>query len=351
MLPEGSSPAQSLYFSVNAGKRSLTLDLKHEAARPVIERLVERADVLVENFKAGTLDRMGLGYEAVRRLNPSLVYCSISGYGQTGPRSGAPAYDPMIQAVSGMMSVNGYEETGPTKVGFWICDMSTGIAAAFAIVAALYRRTLTGDGERLDVSMLDAAVGLLSPLVSLHLNGGQTPILPGNGVQGATSVSTVYPTRSGHLLVATATQAQFRTVCRIIGRPELADDPRFSVVRTRIANAAAWRQLLVAAFADADAQEWERRLGEAGIPASAVQTIPEMARDPQVAHRGLVAELPPPDGADRPVSIVGAAFTRTGGRAMPASPPPALGQHTEEILTELGFAAREIGALRAAGAV
>lgn len=354
VLPEGGTVEaghSGLYLSVNAGKRSLTLDLKQAQAREVMRRLVARADVLVENFKSGTLDRMGYGYDAMRAINPKLVYCSISGYGQTGPRAGAAAYDPAIQAASGMMSVTGYEETGPTKAGFWVTDMAAGITAAFAIAAALYRCAKTGKGERLDVSMLDTAVGLLSPVVSNYLNAGVTPFLAGNGSQASNAISSVYPTKSGFLQIAPATQGQFVAFCRAIGRADLPEDPRFAERKGRIANAALLREQYVIALAAQDAQEWEQRLSAAGVPAAAVQTIPEMIKDPQIAHRELMRELPAPPGHAKPVTMVGAGFVTAAGRGNAERPPPVLGQHTDAILGELGYAPAEIATLRAAKAV
>ena len=169
--PQSKAAGQSALFSaVNSGKRSLNLDLKNPAARPVLERLIRNSDVLIENYKAGTMESLGLGYPTVREINPNLVYCSISGFGQSGPRAEAAAYDPVIQAGAGIMSVTGYEETGPTKVGFWVCDMSTGLHAAFAVAAALFRRASTGEGEYVDVSMLDTAVSMMSPMLNLALN-------------------------------------------------------------------------------------------------------------------------------------------------------------------------------------
>jgi crotonobetainyl-CoA:carnitine CoA-transferase CaiB-like acyl-CoA transferase len=350
LLPDGGSIEAGhspMFTSVNVGKRSLTLDLKHAEARAVMHRLVERADVLVENFKSGTLDRMGFGYADLCKIKPDLIYCSITGYGQSGPRAGAAAYDPAIQAASGMMSVTGFEETGPTKTGFWVTDMSTGINAAFGIVAALYRRSVSGTGERLDVSMLDTAVGLLAPVVSNYLNAGVTPFLAGNGSQGSTSISSVYPTKRGYLQVAAATQGQFVAFCRTIGRADLPEDPRFATRKDRLVNAAALRECYAAALAGDEAQSWEKRLGVAGVPASAVQTIPEVVADPQIRHRGLIGEVPAPPGHAKAVATIGSGFLRSGGRHANTRPPPALGQHTDAILAELGYDAPAIAALRA----
>ena len=341
----------ALFSAVNSGKRSLTLDLKHPEARPVVERLVANADVVVENFKAGTMERLGLGPDVLMAANPKLIYCAISGYGQSGPRAGAAAYDPVVQAASGMMSVNGYEDTGPTKVGFWVVDMTTGMNAAFAVASALYRRQQTGQGERIDVAMLDTAVSLMSPLIGLFLNYGVEPGFTGNGVPGSGGSSTVYPTKDGHITVAAATDQQFAAMTTEIGRPDMASDPRFSSREARLENAETYRAAIIEAMSADTAERWEARLAAVGVPAGRNQRIPELPNDAQLRHREVFAELPPAPGLSAPFQAVNVGFKlQTNGPSIDRSP-PAVGEHSEEVLAEFGYTTDEIRGLRETGLV
>ena len=280
----------AMFTAVNAGKRSVTLDLKHPGARDVIARLVKDADVVVQNFKAGKMDSLGFGYETIRAMNPNIVYCSISGYGQTGPRSSSPAYDPIVQAVSGMVSVNGFPENGPTVVGFWIADFTTGMNAAFAITAALLRRAATGLGEYVDVSMLDTAISLMSPMIGLHLNYGSTIPQTGNGTPSEGGASMLYPTQEGHIIVVAVTDYQFRAMVNELGRPEMADNPEFDTrVKRNLSDN--FRAELMDAFGADTATSWERRLNQVGVPAGKVQTVSELAKDPQLHHREMLQTI------------------------------------------------------------
>jgi len=254
--PESAAAGMSaLTSSVNSGKRSLSLDLKHEASREIIDSLVEQADVLVENFKAGAMEKLGFGQERLRAINPRLVYCSISGFGQSGPRSHAAAYDPVIQAAAGIMSVTGYPETGPMKVGFWMCDMTTGMNAAFAIASSLFRRAHTGQGDYVDVSMLDTAVSLMSPMVGLPLNYDVDPPMTGNGAPGSGGPSSVFVTADGTLTVATVTPAQFVAMAHEVGRGDLAEDDRFTTSQARAEHATEYRRLITEALANDTAKK------------------------------------------------------------------------------------------------
>ena len=341
----------ALFSAVNSGKRSLTLDLKHPEARPVVERLVANADVVVENFKAGTMERLGLGPDVLMAANPKLIYCAISGYGQSGPRAGAAAYDPVVQAASGMMSVNGYDDTGPTKVGFWVVDMTTGMNGAFAVASALYRRQQTGQGERIDVAMLDTAVSLMSPLIGLFLNYGVEPGFTGNGVPGSGGSSTVYPTKDGHITVAAATDQQFAAMTTEIGRPDMASDPRFSSREARLENAETYRAAIIEAMSADTAERWEARLAAVGVPAGRNQRIPELPNDAQLRHREVFAELPPAPGLGAPFQAVNVGFKlQTNGPSIDRSP-PAVGEHSEEILAQFGYTPDEIRGLRETGLV
>ena len=350
--PESAAAGMSaLASAVNSGKRSLSLDLKHEASRAIVDRLVERADVLVENFKAGAMEKLGFGQERLRALNPRLVYCSISGFGQSGPRSHAAAYDPVIQAASGIMSVTGYPETGPTKVGFWMCDMTTGMNAAFAIASGLFRRTQTGQGDYVDVSMLDTAVSLMSPMAGLPLNYDVDPQISGNGAPGTGGPSSVFSTADGTMTVAAVTPTQFAAMVHEIGRGDLAEDERFATSEARIIHAAEYLRLMTEAFANDTAENWERRLNAAGVPASKNKNVRELRDDAQLTHREMFQPLPPPPGITGTFHAVNLGFKL--GRDGPgvAVPPPTVGQHNDDILGELGFGEDAIAGFRTSGAI
>ena len=341
----GCSP---LFLAVNTGKRSLTLDLKHRRAGAVVRRLAASADVLVENFKAGTMDRLGFGYGAMSAVNPKLIYCSISGYGQTGPRSPAAAYDAAIQAASGMMSVTGTPDSGPIKTGYWTIDMATATQACFAISASLYRRERTGEGDYLDLSMLDTAAGIMAPNLAIYATNGTAPSPSGNRSQTGNPVADVYPASDGHVMIAAATQNQFLSLAKLLGREDLTVDPRFVTLSDRIANAETLRTLLGDAFSRERAAIWEERLMEAGIPAARVSTVPQVWHEnAQLIHRGTFRTVP----RQRTVGegdwpYVDVAFHSTREVDRTPHPAPLLGEHTDEILAESEFSPTEIAELR-----
>jgi len=341
----------SLFMAFNSNKRSLGLDLKHSRSRDVVRRLVESADVVVENFKAGTMARMGLEYAAVRQWNPKIVYCSISGFGATGPLAGKAAYDPVIQAHSGMMTLTGFPENGPTKVGFWVTDVAAGIHAAYAISSALFARERTGEGRYIDLSMLDAAVGFISPMVLHYLNCGVEPHLMGNGSPASVGAPSVYPTATNQMQVATATQAQFEKMCGVLNRPDLVADPRFADRQARADNSPALFAELCATYKTGGARDWVAKLEAVGVPAGVVNTVPEMLQDAQVVHRNVVQQVAPPTGLSKPMAMINASFHLSEGSPSVDTPPPHLGQHTDAVLAEVGFSADEIALLREDGVV
>ncbi|MBT6274021.1 MAG: CoA transferase [Chromatiales bacterium] len=350
--PESAEAGMSaLSSAVNSGKRSITVDLKHPNARDIIDRLVENADVLVENYKAGTMDKLGFGQERLRALNPKLIYCSISGFGQTGPRSSAAAYDPVIQAAAGIMSVTGFPDNGPTKVGFWVCDMTTGMNAAFAMSSALFRRAHTGVGDYLDVSMLDTAVSLMSPMAGLPLNYDVDPAMCGNGTPASGGPSSVFETADGTVSVAAVTPSQFASMAREVGRPDMAEDKRFTTGPARIENADVYREAMTAAFKADTAINWEERLNKCGVPASKNKTVRELGTDAQLNHREMFQPLTPPAGISGDFHAVNLGFKLAYDGPGVEVPPPLVGQHNDEILREVGFDANAIAGLRERGVI
>ncbi len=345
---QGLSP---LFITCNAGKRSMTLDLKHPRAKEIVRRLISSADVMIQNLKVGTIERLGFGYADMKKIKPDLVYCSISGYGQSGPKAANAAFDGAIQAESGIMSITGRDDTGPTRAGYMVVDVATGLMAAFAISAALYRRKATGEGQFVDVAMMDTALNLMAPVVSNYLVAGETPTLYPTAERTRLASDVAYETQDGYLQCTLWTQPHFKALSAEIGRPELADDPRFIDMAARAENAWALRQILTAAFQTDKAANWESRLGRRGIPASRVASIPDALATPQSRHRGLTATLPAPKGLDQPVEILKPGYRTDVDTPEPAATVPAVGEHTDAVLAEIGFDATEIAAIRAEGAV
>ena len=353
---KGLSP---IFLSVNAGKRSLALDLKHAAAKAVIRRLVKTADVVIENFRVGTMERLGLGEAVFREARPDLIYCSISGYGRTGPKAGAAAYDGAIQAESGMMSVTGHPDTGPTRAGYFAVDMATGITAAYAVATALFQRARTGAGRRIDVPMLDTAIASQVPNLFSYLYEGAPPRLTGNRSYAMLPTDDSFPTRDGHIQVTGFTDDQVEAICETVGRPDLLNDPRFADAAARQRNIDAMQAELAAAFRTDDKAVWERKLAAAGVPAAAINTYPEVIAHPQLVDRGVFADAPAPDGIagygaaapDGRAPGIRANFELDGDGPAPIRPAPTLGEHTDELLAELGYDGPAIAELHASGAV
>jgi CoA:oxalate CoA-transferase len=341
-----------LFQGLNPGKRSIAIDLKNPEAREVVHRLVRTADVVIENSRPGAIERMGYGYEALRQVREDLIYCSISGYGQEGPRSKLPAYDGAIQASSGMMSVSGHEGEGPMKVGFAVVDNATALNAALAIASALFRRTHTGEGQYLDVSMFDSALSLMMPVVAGYLIGGEVPRQLGNQSLTRQPTANAFPTAGGNIQVNALTAKQAELFCHAIGRGDLMDDERFSTPAARRHHNPEMRSEIITALAAKSAAEWEAELNAAGVPTARIADVPTALEDPQLEYRDIIIKLPPPLGVEGPASqVVNVGFKAEPGNPGATHPAPLLGQHTGEILAELGYDEAEVASLRESGIV
>lgn len=348
--PYGPYPGESAYFiAVNRNKRSLTANLKSPEGQEVMRRLAGVSDVLVENFRTGVLDRMGLGYEELHGLNPRLVYCSISGYGRTGPYAERPGYDVIIQAEGGMMAITGPEEGPPSRVGVPIVDITAGMFAATAVLAALRARDLTGEGQLVDVSLLDTQVALLANVASNYLVGGAEPRRLGNAHPNIAPYE-AFPARDRWFALAAANERQWAVLCDVIGRPELKDDPRFATNGARVSNRPELVTVLNDVFAARDADEWLPDLREAGLPCGPINTVPDVFDHPQAQARDLALETEHPTAG--PVRLTGFPYKLSQTPAEVRQPPPLLGQHTEEVLTELlDYTAAEVAGLREQGGI
>ena len=346
--PYGPYPGESAYFlSANRNKRSVTVNLKSDAGREIIRRLVARSDVLVENFRTGVLDRLGLGYEEMAAVNPRLVYCSISGYGRTGPYAERPGYDFIIQAEGGFMGITGPEEGPPYRVGVPIIDITSGMFAATAILAALHARDRTGKGQWLDISLWDTQVALLTNVAANYLVGGQPPRRLGNSHPSITPYE-AFPARDRWFALAAANERQWAVLCRVIERPDLRDDPRFADNNARVAHRAELRAELEAVFRRCDADEWLAAFREAGLPCGPINAIPEVFAHPQAAAREMVVETEHPTVGT--VRLPGFPYKLGETPAAIRRPPPRLGEHTAEVLTELlGYSVEDVAGLQEQG--
>lgn len=338
------------FLALNAGKSSLTLNLKHERGREVFRRLAGTADVLVENFRPGVMDRLGLGYEQLRRSNPRLIYCAITGFGYGGPLSARPAYDQIIQGFSGVMSITGDRRSAPLRVGFPMCDALGGLTAAFAVVGALAGRQKTGEGAFLDVSMLDATLAAMGWVASNYLIAGHVPEPMGND-NFAGSPSGTFQAADGPFNIAANKDEHFVRLCEALGRRELLQDPRFADREDRKAHREELKAELEKTLRLRPAAEWEAILTAAGVPCGPILSVPAILAHPQVQERGLLQEFAEVPGVPQAVELLTAGFRIDGQALRAAGPPPGLGAHTDEILRELGFDRQAIDELRREGVV
>jgi crotonobetainyl-CoA:carnitine CoA-transferase CaiB-like acyl-CoA transferase len=335
------------FLAVNAGKQSITLNLKHAEGKAILKKLVAGADVLVENFRPGVMKRLGLDYPTLKETNPGLIYCAISGFGQNGPWSDRPAYDQIIQGLSGLMSITGDADSAPLRAGFPVCDTIGGMAAAFAIAAALAGRARGGEGCMIDVSMLESTLASMGWAVSNYLSTGRAPVPMGNENMTA-APSGAFVTGSGLLNIAANEQKQFEALCDAIGNPALKTDARFAMRDTRKKHRVALTQEIEAGLKSRSAAEWEEVLNDAGVPSGQVLSVPQILDHEQVKGRDFVVSMPDVPGLGKPAHVSRGGFVVNGVGAKPASPPPMLGAQTDAWLRKLGYDVADIERLRAA---
>ena len=335
------------FLAQNAGKKSVTVNLKHEPGKELLRKLVATADVLVENFRPGVMNRLGVGYEALKEVNPRLIYCAISGFGQDGPWIHRPAYDQIIQGSSGVMSITGDAESAPLRVGYPIADTVGGITAAFAIAAALNAKER---GAFIDVSMLEAVMATMGWVISNYLIAGVTP--QANGNENPTSApSGAFQAGGGLINIAANKDEQWVLLARHIGREDLLERPEYATREDRKANRLALKAEIEEALVTRPARDWAKELNRIGVPAGAVLTVPEVLEMPVIADRGFLDEFSDVPGVGRDIRVVTTGVKMDGAAPRVDAPPPELGQDNDAIWSELGLGSDEIAKLKAEGTI
>lgn len=352
--PDGRDTTESAYFlSTNRGKKSVTIDITRAAGQALIRQLAAQADILLENFKVGGLAKYGLDYESLKAINPRLIYCSITGFGQTGPYKDRPGYDFMIQGMGGLMSVTGEQDDlpggGPQKVGVALADVLTGLYATVAVLAALAHRDQSGVGQSIDLALFDVQLACLANQASNYLISGVPPRRLGNAHPNIVPYQ-VFATADGYIILAVGNDRQFARFCELAGRPELATDERFATNAVRVHNRETLAPIVQDLMIQRGSQAWLDALEQAGIPCGPINALDQVFADPQIQHRGMRVELPHPLAGVVPLTASPLRLSATPVRYQ--GPPPTLGQHTDEVLGErLGLNAADIDALRTEGIV
>ena len=342
---EGESAA---FLGINRNKRSIVADMRTDGGREIVQELARRSDILIQNFRPGSLERMGLGYEQVREINPAIIYCTISGFGATGPYARRGGFDLVAQGMSGLMSVTGHPGAPPTKIGAPICDLNAGMFAAIGILTAYVNRLRTGTGQHVDTSLLEGGIAYTFWESAMYFATGEPPG-PMGSAHRLTAPYQAFETADGYINVGAANQANWERLCAAIGREELASDPRFARPRDRMDNLGALVSTLEDTFARETTGHWLTALEAAGVPAGPIYTLDEVYADPQVRARDMVVETEHPTaGRVRNIGIPVKLSETPGAFRRPA---PALGEHTDEVLRELGVSDARAAELRASGAV
>jgi formyl-CoA transferase len=332
----------SYFIGVNRNKRGIALDLGKDQGKAILMRLLQDADVLIENFKPGSMEKWGLGYQDVLSKHfPGLIHCRVSGFGGDGPLGGLPGYDAILQAMTGLMSINGDVSTGPMRLGTAMVDMGTGLYAAIGILMALHERAQSSRGQYLDMALYDCGMALLHPQAANYFLNGKRPTGTGNPHPNLVPYDK-YPTKTCEIFIASGNNGQFRKLCELIGKPEMADDPRYANNGARNENRVALTLALAAAFAEQDGHEFSLKLIRAGVPAGPVLSVDQATAEPHTAHREMVTELGWYKGIGTPIK-----FSRTRGGTR--RPPPKFAEHSTEILTQHGYTDAQIAEFEASG--
>ncbi|WP_441351491.1 CaiB/BaiF CoA transferase family protein [Tuberibacillus sp. Marseille-P3662] len=341
--PPFQNEESAYYLSTNRNKRAITLNLQTDDGRTILRQLIKQSDVLIHNFKTGSMEKWGLDYEAIRKEHPHIIYCSISGFGQTGPYKHFPGYDFLIQAMSGFMSITGTEESGPMKVGVAITDVLTGLNANIAIQSALIERQRSGEGQFIDISLFDSAVSSLVNVTSNYLISGQVPGRLGNKHPNIAPYQT-FSTQDNPIVIAVGNNHQFYQLCDVMALTELADDERFKDNPSRIEHQVELEQQLTARFIEKPADFWVKVCREAGIPCGPIYSMDQVFNDPHAQERGIAVDMEHPTAGTFQVaaSPIGTSKTPVSYRRHP----PMVGEHTEEVLTALGYTQEQCNQLR-----
>ncbi len=342
---------ESVYFmSVNRNKKSMTLNLKIKEGKDIFCKLVSHADVVLENFRPGVMENLGLGYEDLKKINPGIIYASTSGFGHGGPYQNRPAYDAVIQGMGGIMSVTGQQGGEPTRVGVSIGDLAAGLNLAYGIAMALLHRERTGEGQKVDVAMLDCQVALLENHIARYLTAGEIPQPVGNRHPSLAPFGS-FKTGDGHIIIAVGNDKLWKELCEVLGHPEWGEDPHFDTNVSRVKNYDYLQGMLEKILVQKTTGEWIEELTRAEIPCGPINSIPDLVKDPQVLARNMLESIPhPQENTEISVSGIPVKLSETPGKVFRSS--PKLGQHTSKILREvLGFSEKEVAKLKESGAI